>query len=191
MPLKHGNSPGIISQNIREMINAGHPRKQAVAAALRTAREMAAGGRIPHAGPLNYAIGGRTDQIPLNVKKGSYVIPADVVSGLGQGNTLNGTKVLNNLFKTGPYGTPLPRMGGKSSIPRPPRIAKPQPLGYADGGAVPIMAAGGEYVLTPEEVAQVGGGDLQHGFDVLDEFVKHVRDQNIKTLKKLPGPAKK
>lgn len=38
MPLRAGKSKQVISSNIREMIKAGHPRKQAVAAALSKAR---------------------------------------------------------------------------------------------------------------------------------------------------------
>lgn len=37
IPLRKGASRAVVSENIREMIQAGHPQKQAVAAALRTA----------------------------------------------------------------------------------------------------------------------------------------------------------
>jgi len=37
MPLKKGKSQRVVKQNIREMVNAGHPRKQAIAAAMRQA----------------------------------------------------------------------------------------------------------------------------------------------------------
>lgn len=39
MPLKKGTLKRTISRNIREMIHAGHSHKQAVAAALSTARK--------------------------------------------------------------------------------------------------------------------------------------------------------
>jgi len=39
MPLKKGSSKAVISKNIKEMKAAGHPQKQAVAAALDTARK--------------------------------------------------------------------------------------------------------------------------------------------------------
>jgi len=48
MPLAKGKSKATVSKNIREMIKAGHPQKQAVAAALNTARES--GAKIPKKG---------------------------------------------------------------------------------------------------------------------------------------------
>lgn len=45
MPLKKGSSRSTVSGNIREMIRAGHPQKQAVAAALNTARKSKRGKR--------------------------------------------------------------------------------------------------------------------------------------------------
>jgi hypothetical protein len=60
--------------------------------------------------------------------------------------------------------------------------------GKSDG--VPIVAAGGEYVVHPDHVRAVGGGDLDMGHKVLDEFVRRKRSELVKTLKKLPGPKK-
>jgi ADP-ribose pyrophosphatase YjhB (NUDIX family) len=63
--------------------------------------------------------------------------------------------------------------------------------GKAHGGessGVPIVAAGGEWVISPEHVRNVGGGDIDMGHKVLDEFVKKVRKELIGTLAKLPGP---
>jgi hypothetical protein len=37
MPLKKGKSRATVASNISEMVHAGHPRKQAVAAAMRQA----------------------------------------------------------------------------------------------------------------------------------------------------------
>ena len=46
MPLKSGKSRAVISENIREMVAAGHPQRQAVAASLSNARKTAKRGGI-------------------------------------------------------------------------------------------------------------------------------------------------
>lgn len=47
MPLKPGKSKAVVSANIKEMMAAGHPQKQAVAASLRNARTSQSYGHSP------------------------------------------------------------------------------------------------------------------------------------------------
>ena len=60
-----------------------------------------AGTRQPQ-GPISSPVAGRTDHIPMTVPNGSYVLPADHVNHLGQGNTAAGHARLNHAF--GPSG---------------------------------------------------------------------------------------
>jgi len=48
MPLKKGKSKKVISSNIKEMVKAGHPQKQAVAASLANTKKS--GAKIPKKG---------------------------------------------------------------------------------------------------------------------------------------------
>lgn len=145
----------------------------AVEAAMRIVRKKRAGGGAVgvHTGPIHSSVAGRTDHLPMHVQSGSYVIPADIVSAMGEGNTMAGFKQINAMFGDAGNG-PARTDGGMGKPP------------------VPIVAAGGEYVLSPEQVATAGDGDVDMGHRVLDEWVKRMRAKTIKTLTKLPGPKK-
>jgi 8-oxo-dGTP pyrophosphatase MutT (NUDIX family) len=328
MPLLPGKKN--VGHNIEEMEDAGHPRDQSIAAALNVARKRRDDGGpaqelqtttvstpgMYHVGPIHAAVAGRTDHLPMTVESGSYVLPADIVSAGGEGNTLAGFKVLRRTFGGEPYGqtgSPYGQTGGVYGLPvryakggsvkaagvmfvtperevllmrrtadddghkgewafpaggvetgeRPEEAARREvreetghehdgglapfmhsdsgkvefttylahaphefkptlnhehdraewvsldeaqklPLhpgvrkaiekfraGKAAGGAasgVPIVAAGGEWVISPSQVKRVGNGDIDVGHRVLDEFVKRVRKELIGTLQNLPGP---
>jgi len=183
------------------------------------AQKYASGGSPEaHSGIINMAVGGRTDHIPMNVLEGSYVLPADIVSGLGEGNTLAGAKIVDNMFKGGPFGSTPPASKASVDFPAPryqwsmgqdqtdpygvfKKIESPAAKnggaiykavggGLSQRGKIPIIAAGGEYVVHPEVVERLGNGDMNKGHEYLDNFVKYVRKHTVKTLNKLPPPKK-
>jgi hypothetical protein len=227
MPLNKTGSKASVGQNIKTEMAAGKPQKQAVAIALDVARRAHrdAGGPGPlqpvrelqglqkvqqlpganaakiHTGPIHSAVAGRTDHLPVHVPSGSYVIPADIVSAVGEGNTMAGFKNLKQVFAGLPRGAGVAPYGhkggpyGAGSSPYNRDVGQPygQPMpGHATGGKtgddVKVVVAGGEYTLTPEEVQAVGDGDMERGHRVLDDFIKQYRAKTIDTLKKLPGP---
>lgn len=151
-----------------------------MAKALRTAKKLATGGsaddpqehhfiNFKKGGMIDSDIPGRTDEIPMKVASGAYVLPADIPSALGQGNTMAGKSILDNIF------------GGGDS----PEMAAGGPV---DDDHVPIIAAGGEYLIHPNKVKEIGQGDMAKGHKVLDKFVLHTRKEHIKTLKGLKPP---
>ena len=210
-----------------------HPRADggsAIDTALRIAR--AAGGYTPPAMPYSereewrnsqeqpYGLavgtgGGRSDIRNVSVGAGAYVLPADIVAGLGDGNTLSGAHVFDQILNSMPWGIAKPQSTGHRGQPPPPHDpylaqgitgTQKEPT-LADGGEaqeVPIAMAHGEYTLSPEQVLRVGQNyspqrDLdiypashdrimRLGHRVLDEFVKQTRGKTIKHLRALKGP---
>ena len=196
---------------------------------------------MPHVGAINTSTPGRADLDPMHVPPGSYVLPADIVSHVGDGNTAAGYQILEKMFlplkaqaggplammaggapyggSGAPYGAMSPQLATKAMGPPPgiaPRIAGlPRYTIYAGpgqhppatfsqeahGGVVPgagvgrkpgtpINASGGEFVIPAGEVKRRGRGDINHGHEILDAWVRQLRQEHIKTLKHLPGPAK-
>jgi len=209
MPLKKGKSKASVSSNISELVHSGRPQKQAIAIALSEARKKRAfGGNMmttttskpvgmgikPHVGPIHSPVAGRTDHLPMHVPSGAYVVPADIISAMGEGNTMAGFRVANSIFhpivKPSSMFNPKPYMSGLPGASA--YLGLP---GKAKGGSteaapslVPIIAAGGEYVIPPEVVIRIGNGDMDAGHKELDDFVVKMRAKTVHTLRKLPPP---
>ena len=103
---------------------------------------------------------GRADKVPVGVRSDSFVIPADVVSALGEGNSESGAEILARMFKTEPAADDV-------------------------GEHVGIVASHGEFILSPEAVAEIGHGSLSAGHKVCHRFVLEVRREHIASLRKL------
>lgn len=213
-------------------------------------------------GLIDSHIPGRTDKIPMKVQPGSYVLPADIPSALGQGNTKAGSEILKKMFTHSAYGLePMKAKGHEFKYPHSifkhkdggkvkaekalpedhqlgmkvpkggsmcanckflaspttcgnegfvkwnggPKLPFPadeyccdnyghtKAKGKADGGEndhASIIAAGGEYIIHPDDVKEVGHGDMAAGHKTLDRFVLHTRKEHIRTLRKLKPPKK-
>lgn len=158
-------------------------------------------------GFLHGSTPGRADSVNTTAPGGAYVLPADVVSGLGEGNSLAGARVADAMFSTGPHGIPLPRGGKGMGIPRPPPAFREA---AAQGGAIrlfkggvadgqKVMLSDGEYVVSPAFCEALGtikgknespGVRRKRGHRMLDAWVVDKRAEIIKTMKTLPGPVK-
>ena len=121
-------------------------------------------------GFIKSSTAGRTDRLPVSVHNDSYVVPADIVSGLGQGNSLAGARILDQLLGQ----EPNPHVSSQSH----------------SKGRVPIIVAGGEYVVHPDTIKRLGKGNIKAGHRILDKMVANVRAHTIKKLKTLPKPQK-
>jgi hypothetical protein len=171
--------------------------------------------RSPGAHLIHSNVPGRVDRIPMKARTGSYVLPADVVSGLGQGNTTAGAKMWGEALSHGagnikPARASFPRAPAAPKLMAPVKPSIPKPVtsfggagksmfadggetaametGETDDGYTPIITAGGEMVIDPEVVEALGGGDAEAGKEMLNKSVLHVRKQIAAHNKKLPGP---
>lgn len=255
MPLQHGSSQKVISNNIRTEMHSGKPQRQAIAIAeteakgrafggvapqmmnpggimsqasqsvmpqmqnnappmgvmpsaplpsglqnpagspgLAASRGFAHGGVVPtFKGPIVSSVPGRTDLHQTHVPSGSFVIPADIVSGHGEGNTLAGMHTLQKLFKMGPHAS----TGMKNSPLHFPKFAKGgSPKEQHIGKPVEVKLAGGEIVVPPENVQETMSRicrknlTLDECHTAMDQWVLAQRKKLRKTLAKLPGPAR-
>jgi hypothetical protein len=170
---------------------SGKAKKATGGAAMKLAYEIrrAEGGQVFH-GPIMSTVPGRTDQHDMDVASGSYVLPSETVSHLGENNTMAGLEKIKQL---GPHG--LRHMvrssaGAHDIISKHKRRAAGGGLEQQSvGQPIPVVTAGGEHVLSPQEVGVIGDGDMTLGHRLLDNFVLKNRKKHISTLKALKPPA--
>lgn len=189
MPLdKSGSDVGFkknVSTLMGEIGSSPHVKNQAQALAISYAlkRRNRADGGAMHIGAIRSTVPGRTDKHDMDVPSGSYVIPAECVSNMGENNTDAGLAKLNEIMH---YAPDKMRRFFKSSPP----MGKASGGSVHDGSPVPIRAAGGEFVVPTDKVSIIGYGNTKHGHDVLDKWVLAKRKEHIKTLRGLAPPAK-
>ena len=235
---EHGSRPRNERQILAIALSEAdrHPRADGGSATISSAIRIAhrdAGGVTPEipyferqeardvTSPYGLAVGtggGRSDIRNVSVGASSYVLPADIVAGLGDGNTLAGAHLFNSILNSMPWAVTPPRSTGHRGPPPAPHDpalmqgitgAEREPItpALADGGEakeVPIAMAHGEVTLSPEDVLRIGAHySPQHDINnyprshdrimrrahkILDSFVKQVRGDTIRHLKKLKGP---
>jgi len=135
------------------------------------------------------SVPGRTDRLPISVAGGSYILPADHVAALGQGNSLAGANIVNKLFRMGPAGS-APTTLHAAHAPVPHLNLTPKAAKFADGGhgkPTKIIAAGGEISIPPHKIIE-RFGSLEKGHKALDQWVVNTRKKGIKTLRGLKPP---
>jgi hypothetical protein len=139
---------------------------------------------------------GRADAVKTSSPSGSYILPAEMVSGLGEGNGLAGARLIQEMTSTGPFGTSLPRMTHGRGPPSPPHV---QAATNAKGGGVqngpeertPVALSHMEYKLTPRDcivmVSKMVGHPvpLDYAHRVLDKWVKFEHKRHAEKLAKL------
>jgi hypothetical protein len=146
-----------------------------------------------HGGVIGGAGAGRTDRLPLAVGVESHVIPADVVSALGQGTSDHGGNILWEAL-----GGRDHEIGGGSPIVEHGEHTK-------EGGrpkTTSILAASGEFVVRPDQVLALGERGVEQGLckngeepvmcghRLLDEMIARVRKYQINWLRTAPPPKK-
>jgi hypothetical protein len=108
-----------------------------------------------HTGIIHMAVGGRTDHLPMNVYANSYVLPADVVSGLGEGNTLAGAKIIDHMFS----GPSLQRLANKT-VKNPLKRSSGGQAVQNEDGSITISPMSSGLALAPGPKLNFAGIDM-------------------------------
>jgi len=109
------------------------------------------------------AQGGLAELAAGGMSKGGFVVPADVVSALGNGSTDAGLRALNKKLAA----TPIKGKGDGLS----------DSISTSIDGKQPARVADGEAYIAPEIVAKIGGGDAKKGAKKLYAMMDRIRQQ--------------
>jgi hypothetical protein len=121
------------------------------------------------------AQGGLTSLKAGGLREGAFIVPADVISHLGNGSSEAGMRIVQERLK----GRPIKGPGDGMSDSIPTTIA----------GKQPARVANEEAEIPPEVVAALGGGSLEKGAKKLYEMMDKIRKD--RTGKKKQAPAVK
>ncbi len=92
-------------------------------------------------GPIMGDTQGRDDTVSTNVEDGSHIVPADVVSSIGDGNTMAGMKKLSSSFPNSNRKTSSPSISelGNATNPMNGLLHNPMKMGKSIGMHQPKM----------------------------------------------------
>ena len=160
-------------------------------------RSEARSADAPMSGYLHGATAGRADALKGTAASDSYILPAEEIAGLGEGNSLMGARVIQSMLNSGPHGIPQERQRAGRGLPHPPSAQEPREF-QAKGGGVQhhegqpttkVALSHGEYSMSPEEVMRfTGQKDRASAMRVMDLFTMELRKRHIKDLKGLKPP---
>lgn len=118
------------------------------------------------------AKGGLTSLKAGGLREGAFIVPADVISHLGNGSSEAGMKIVQERLK----GRPIKGPGDGMSDSIPTTIA----------GRQPARVANEEAEIPPEVVAALGGGSLERGAKKLYEMMDKIRQDRTGKKKQAP-----
>jgi hypothetical protein len=124
---------------------------------------------------FKFAEGGIASLKSGGLREGAFIVPADVISHLGNGSSEAGMRIVQERLK----GRPIKGPGDGMSDSIPTTIA----------GKQPARVANEEAEIPPEVVAALGGGSLEAGAKKLYEMMDKIRQD--RTGKKKQAPAVK
>ena len=125
----------------------------------------------PYGAPTSYRAAQGGNVPPL--RSGSFVIPSDVVSDVGDGSSNTGHKVLGRIFSSNP--ATYARGGAASGPIRGPGGGLDDLIQTNIDGVKSARLSNDEFVVPSAVVSQLGGGSNKAGSEKLYNFIKNVR----------------